>query len=103
MLGEYQLQISPGLDIIAPKPRQILDQHNLEPVLLHVAEHILKARTVKARTRPAVVHIFFDDSEPMLGSISLQQATLVLDALAFAGIVVVTAEPQVQNRPAGGR
>ena len=93
MLGEHQLQIPPGLDIIAPKPRQILDQHNLEPVLLHVAEHSLKARAIKTRARPAIIHVFPDDSEPVLCRIPLQQAALILDALAFAGIVVIAAEP----------
>ena len=103
MLGEHQLQIPPGLDIIAPQPRQILDQHNLEPVLLHITEHILKARTVKAGTRPSVVHVLPYNGKPFPLCICLQQAALVLDALAFSGIIVVVAQPQVQNRPAGSR
>lgn len=93
MLREHQFQIPSGLDIVAAKARQVFDQHDIEPVLLHIAQHVLKAGAVEARARPPIVYIFLDHSEALPRGIFPQQRALVLDAFAFAAVVIVAAQP----------
>ena len=37
VLREHQLQIPSGLDVVAAQARQVFDQHDIEPMLLHIA------------------------------------------------------------------
>ncbi|SCI93315.1 Uncharacterised protein [uncultured Butyricicoccus sp.] len=92
---EHQLYISSDLDIIAPQAGQVLDQHDVEPVLLHIAQHVLKARAVEVRPRPPVVYILVRHREALPCGILPQQGTLVMDALALTPVGVIAAQPQI--------
>ena len=90
------LQISAHLNVIPPKPGQILDQHAVYPSLLNVRLHPPEGGAVKAGAGVAVVLIKLHQMQLRAGcQILLQQLALVGDAVALRLVAVLPGEAQI--------
>jgi len=55
--GKYLLDISPGLNIVAPEPREILHDHAVHRAVLYILHHLLEIRPVKINAAVSVILI----------------------------------------------
>ena len=84
-LREKNIRIHTHLQIVAPESAHILYDDALDFTSLNIGKHMLEARTVKVRSRIAVILVIVSDSGiPVIFAVAFQNLLLIGNTVALA-------------------
>ena len=85
------------LNVVAPQPGKVFDEHRRDVPGLDSGQHLLKAGTLHGRTRDAIVHKENRVGVPFVFGGLLKYLSLILDAVGLAVHIIVTAQSAVES------
>lgn len=85
------------LNIVAPQPGQVFDEHCRDVPGLDSGQHFLKAGTLHRRTRDTVIHEEDRVGIALVLGGLLKYLPLILDAVGLAVHIIVTAQSAVES------
>ena len=85
------------LNVVAPQPGQVFDEHRRDIPGLDSGQHFLKAGTLHGRTRDAIVYKENRVGVPFVFGGLLKYLSLILDAVGLAVHIIVTAQSAVES------
>ena len=91
VLPEEYLRVKAGLQIVAPRPAHIFDDHMGNLACLNIRDKLFPCRTLEIAAAPAVVRIVPTVGVASLLGIAFEVFFLIHDGVAITGIVIVTA------------
>ncbi len=85
------------LNVVAPQPRKVFDEHRRDVPRLDSGQHFLKAGTLHRRTRDTIIHEKDRIGIALVLGSLLEYLSLILDAVGFAVHIIVTAQSAVES------
>ena len=97
VLPEEYLRVKSGLQIVAPCPAHILDNHMGNLPRLNICDELLPCRALEIAAAPAVVCIVAAVGVASLLGIAFEVFFLIHDGVTIPGIVIVTGQPLIES------
>ena len=85
------------LNIVAPQPGKVFDEHRRNIPGLDSGQHFLKAGTLHRRTRDTVIHEEYRVGIALVLGGLLEYLPLILDAVGLAVHIIVTAQSAAES------
>ena len=97
VLPEEYLRVKAGLQIVAPRPAHIFDDHMGNLACLNIRDKLFPCRTLEIAAAPAVVRIVPTVGVASLLGIAFEIFFLIHDGIAIPGVVIVTGQPLIES------
>ena len=91
VLPEEYLRVKAGLQIVAPRPAHIFDDHMGNLACFNVRHQLFPCRTLEIAAAPSIISIVAAVGVASLLGIAFEVFFLIHDGVAITGIVIVTA------------
>ena len=85
------------LNVVAPQPGKVFDEHRRDVPSLDSGQHLLKTGTLHRRTRDTVIHEEDRVGIALVLGGLLKYLSLILDAVGLAVHIIVTAQSAVES------
>ena len=85
------------LNVVAPQPGQVFDEHRRDIPCLDCGQHFLKTGTLHGRSRDAIVYKENRVGVPFVLGGLLKYLPLILDAVGLAVHIIVTAQSAIES------
>ena len=85
------------LNVVAPQPGQVFDEHCRDVPGLDSGQHFLKTGTLHRRTRDTVIHEKDRVGIALVIGGLLEYLPLILDAVGLAVHIIVTAQSAIES------
>ena len=85
------------LNVVAPQPGQVFDEHRRDIPCFDCGQHFLKTGTLHGRTRDAIIHEEDRVGIALVLGGLLKYLPLILDAVGLAVHIIITAQSAVKS------
>ncbi len=97
VLPEEYLRVKSGLQIVAPCPAHILDNHMGNLTRLNVCDELLPCRALEIAAAPSVIGIVAAVGVAPLLGVAFEVFFLIHDGIAIPGVVIVAGQPLIES------
>ena len=97
VLPEEYLRVKSGLQIVAPRPAHILDDHMGDFARLNICNELLPCRPLKVAAAPSVIGIVAAVGVASLLGVAFEVFFLIHDGIAIPGVVIVAGQPLIES------